>query len=56
MNSALQELDETQYWFELLVESGRVAEGKLAGLLQEVEELIAIFVSSIKTPEENDEG
>jgi four helix bundle protein len=54
MNSALQELDETQYWFELLMESGRVSAVKMAALIQEVNELIAIFVSSIKTSEDND--
>jgi four helix bundle protein len=54
MNAALQELDETEFWFELLVESGRVAEPKMAELRREVNELIAIFVSSIKTSEDHD--
>ena len=49
MQSGLQELDETGYWFELLAESGRVPPAKLADLMKEVDELIAIFVSSIKT-------
>jgi four helix bundle protein len=49
MQSALQELDETAYWFELLVESGRVPAPKLAELMKEADELIAIFVASIKT-------
>jgi four helix bundle protein len=52
MNSGLQELDETAYWFELLVESGRVQQAKLAELMQEADELIAIFVTSIKTSEQ----
>jgi four helix bundle protein len=51
MNSGLQELDETAYWFELLVESERVPKTKLAELMKEADELIAIFVSSIKTSE-----
>ncbi len=49
MQSALQELDETAYWFELLEESGRVAPERIADLRGEANELIAIFVESIKT-------
>ena len=49
MQSALQELDETSYCFEPLVESGIVPAPKLADLLREAEELIAIFVASINT-------
>jgi four helix bundle protein len=49
MQSALQELDETAYWFELLVESGRVRAEMLAELMGEGEKLISIFVASIKT-------
>jgi four helix bundle protein len=49
MNSALQELDETAYWFEMLVESNSIKSGKLAGLIQEAQELIVIFVASITT-------
>jgi len=43
-----QELDESILWFELLVESGVVAETKLASLRQEAEELIKITVTAIK--------
>ena len=49
MQSALQELDETSYWLELLVESGRVTDSKMRDLVRETDELIAIFVTSIKT-------
>ena len=49
MHQGLQELDETAYWFELLVESDRVPESKLGDLIREADELIAIFVSSINT-------
>lgn len=45
----LQELDETVYWLELLVESELVPAERLALLRQEAEELTAIFVSSINT-------
>lgn len=49
LQSALRELEETAYWFELLVESGFVAPVRLAELIREADELIAIFVASIKT-------
>jgi four helix bundle protein len=45
---ALQELDETTYWLELLVEGGIVAENLLSGLSAEGSELIAILVASVK--------
>ena len=48
MEGGLQELEETGYWLELLAESGIVAEERLKPLLNEVEELIAIFVTIIK--------
>ncbi len=43
-----QELDESILWFELLVESGIVADMKLKPLHQEAEELIKIIVTAIK--------
>jgi four helix bundle protein len=45
----LQELEETAYWFELLSESGLVEPQEIMQALNETEELIAIFVSSLKT-------
>src|SRR5580700_7288640 len=36
----LKEIEETAYWFELLVKSGVVPAGKLAPLRQETDELI----------------
>ncbi len=44
----LKELEETAYWFELLVESSIVTEEHLAGMQKECNELIAIFVTIIK--------
>jgi four helix bundle protein len=49
VESALQELDETQYWLELLLASGLVKPERLANLVQESNELIAILVSSVRT-------
>ncbi|MCP5098296.1 MAG: four helix bundle protein [Chloroflexi bacterium] len=48
---ALQELDETAYWLELLVESDIVPITKLTDLQQETDELIAIFVTIAKKVE-----
>ena len=45
----LQELEETAYWLELLVDSGLVKQDVVAPLLKENDELTAIFVSSINT-------
>ncbi len=47
VEGALQELDETSYWLELLVESGVMAEDRLTPLLKETDELIAIFVTIV---------
>ncbi|MGV3724656.1 MAG: four helix bundle protein [Actinomycetota bacterium] len=47
IEGALQELDETAYWLELLVESGTVDREQLDGLDRETEELTAIFVSIV---------
>ena len=46
--TALQELDETAYWLEVIVESGMMSARKLASLQKETEELIAIFVTCVK--------
>ena len=44
----LQELEETAYWFELLVEADIVPEGRLQNLMVEAEELTAILVTCVK--------
>jgi len=49
LETALQELDETIYWMELLIESGIVASERLQPLIGEANELIAIVVTSVKT-------
>src|SRR5258708_989112 len=42
----VEEIDETVFWLELLVESGIIMPGRLGSLLREANELCAIFVSS----------
>ena len=49
MQSSLQELDETAYWLELLVQAQFVRSEKLHDLRTETDELTAIFASSVKT-------
>jgi len=49
MEGGLQELDETAYWLELLVGSKTVPPDDMQGLLDETEELMAIFTASVKT-------
>lgn len=44
----LQEIDETAYWFELLVESGIVSPDKLTLLQDEANQLLAIFTTIVK--------
>jgi four helix bundle protein len=49
IEGALQELDETIYWLELLCESQIVPESRLTSLKTEAEELMRMLVSSAKT-------
>jgi four helix bundle protein len=53
MGDCLKELDETTYWFQLLIEGNVLSENKLSGLLQEANELTAIFVTIIKNTKTN---
>jgi four helix bundle protein len=49
MGTVEEELDETAYWMELMVEVDLVPQKRLAALLGEADELLAIMVASIKT-------
>ncbi|MDA3925984.1 MAG: four helix bundle protein [Kiritimatiellae bacterium] len=49
LESALQELEETDYWLCLIVESNLMPKEKLTSLIEETHELNAIFTSSIMT-------
>jgi len=48
VGQSLQELDETRYWLELLVEGEIVPAKRLESLLDENDQLIAIFVTLAK--------
>lgn len=45
--TALQELDETDYWLDLLVKAGIVSAPKVESLIKETNELIAIFTTIV---------
>ena len=53
IESCLQELEETRYWLDLLVESGIVSEKRLRPLVDESWELIAILTASARTAKRN---
>ncbi|MDX2433625.1 MAG: four helix bundle protein [Desulfobacterales bacterium] len=53
MGDCLKELEETTYWFELLIDGNILPENKLSDLLQESKELTAIFVTIIKKTKTN---
>ena len=44
-----EEADESMFWIELLIESEIVVENRLASLYNDVDEIVAMTVSSIKT-------
>ena len=48
-----EEADETLYWLELLVETGIMSETLLKSLIQEADELTAIFTASAHTARQN---
>ena len=45
IGDSLKEIEESQYWLELLVDSGCVEQPKMADLLDETRQLIAIFTT-----------
>ena len=49
LEGGLQELEETVYWLELIIEASIMPANQLQSLLKETDELIAIFVSPVKT-------
>ncbi len=44
-----EEADETQYWIEILTESGIVPAEQMSSIYKETDELLAMTVASIKT-------
>ena len=50
---ARKEARETHYWLRLLVETGILSEEKLADLIEECDQIIAILTTIIKKTKEN---
>lgn len=53
IGDCLKEVEETEYWLELLVEGGCITELKMASLLDETRQLIAIFTTIDKRSKDN---
>lgn len=53
MGVVLEEADETQLWLELIMEAKLLPAGRVASLLAETNELVAIFVASRKSASAN---
>lgn len=49
LNIVLEEADETLYWLDLLIESELIEAGKVQPLKKEANELVSIFVTSLRT-------
>jgi four helix bundle protein len=45
----LEEADETEYWLELITETGIFPEARMQELREEAEELVSIFVASLRS-------
>lgn len=52
IEGGLQELEESCYWMELLIEASIIPENKLSELLKEADELTAILVTCVKNAKE----
>ena len=53
MGECLRELDETEYWLELLVDESIISRKRMSALLDETRQLTAIFVTIIKNARNN---
>ena len=51
----IEEVDETAFWIEFLVEEGILSREKCEKLLSEAKELTAIFIASRKTSQNNNQ-
>lgn len=49
MNIVLEEADESQFWLEIISEMNWINSSELEFLMKESSELVAIFVSTLKT-------
>lgn len=56
MTIALKEANETDYWIELLFQSGEINDESYRSIQPEIQELIKLLVSIVKTSKENNRG
>lgn len=55
LEGGLQELEESRYWMELLVEAMTIPERRLAELMKEADELTSILITCVKNVKNKDE-
>ncbi len=55
MQGGLQELDETEYWLQLIVQSKTMEHARMADLITEANELTAIFTACVKKVKEKNQ-
>ena len=53
IGDSLKEIEETEYWLELLLDGGCVPASRMAALLDETRQLIAIFTTIDKNSKRN---
>lgn len=53
MGECLRELDETEYWLELLVDESIISRKRMSALIDETRQVMAIFVTIIKNARNN---
>lgn len=53
LSIALEEMDETLFWLEILVDGGILPAKRMGNLLKEANELVAIFAASRRTMREH---
>jgi len=49
----IEEADESAYWLEMLVDAGKLQQEQAEGLIDEANQLVAIFTASSKTARSN---
>lgn len=53
IEGSLQEIEETRYWLDLLVESRTIPEARISAVRKEAEELLAMLAASVRTAKQN---
>ncbi|HDS85689.1 MAG TPA: four helix bundle protein, partial [Phycisphaerales bacterium] len=53
LSIVVEEVDETLFWFEIIIEENMLPQQKVEPLMQEADELTAIFITARKTARKN---